>query len=263
MVERQSDLFDAVLWLSTRAVGPSAVPVAATGLSDEALVAALPLANRGDAVALAAEAVRRRLSAAVPALEALCRRFKGFGEHRVISEQSVAVDALAALGGAGALTRILVDQVVEGPGVAGAVAAAALAGCKLPPSVCGKLLRHAEPAVRAAAARIGVPHRELVTLLVDLLDDLHDNVALAAACALGRMGRIEGRSLLLARLRVCATPELIEAIGPVADEACVVALNLAARANAALRDQIFAVLDDIGSPLASRVSRALESLPKS
>jgi hypothetical protein len=44
---------------------------------------------------LAAEVVARRLVAAVPALEELCRRFKGFGRLHPVREQLTALDALA------------------------------------------------------------------------------------------------------------------------------------------------------------------------
>jgi len=58
----------------------------APDLDDEALVAAIPSASLGDCRALAAEASHRRLAAAIPALEALCRRFRGFGVERELPE---------------------------------------------------------------------------------------------------------------------------------------------------------------------------------
>jgi hypothetical protein len=48
-------------------------------LDDAALIAAIPRASLGDCRALVREAGRRRLMAAIPALEALCRRFRRFG----------------------------------------------------------------------------------------------------------------------------------------------------------------------------------------
>ena len=55
-------------------------------------------------------------------------------------------------------------------------------------------------------------------LLVDLLDDLHGPVAVAAGCALGRAGRIEARPMLARLLRDEPTEEVIEAVSAVADE---------------------------------------------
>ena len=60
---------------------------AADSIEDEELLAALPYAGIADSVALAAEAGRRRMTAAVPALEALCRRFSGFSADRIVPEQ--------------------------------------------------------------------------------------------------------------------------------------------------------------------------------
>ncbi len=86
--------------------------------------------------ALAEEAGRRRLVAAVPALEALCRRFKGFGLLHTVPEQIAALQGLVAIGGAEAaatVLRFVIDGVVLGPGLSAAIAAAATLQCRLPP----------------------------------------------------------------------------------------------------------------------------------
>ena len=67
-------------------------------LEDEALIAAIAAASLDHCAGLVAEAVRRRLAAAIPALEALCRRFAGFGIDHMVPEQSAALRALAAIG---------------------------------------------------------------------------------------------------------------------------------------------------------------------
>jgi hypothetical protein len=91
--------------------------VAPESLDDAALIAAIPDAGLADCRALAAEAGRRRLLPAIPALEALCRRFRGFGLHHPLPDQVAALSALAAVGGhdaAAAVSRIIVDGVVQG-----------------------------------------------------------------------------------------------------------------------------------------------------
>src|SRR5271156_2442218 len=55
---------------------------AATVLDDQALIAAIPESNLADSIALATEAGRRGLTAAVHSLERLCRRFSGAGAGR-------------------------------------------------------------------------------------------------------------------------------------------------------------------------------------
>ena len=65
--------------------------LSAAVLDDEALIAAIPEANLADSFALAAEAGRRHLAGAVPSLEALIRRFAGFGVERMVPEQAAAL----------------------------------------------------------------------------------------------------------------------------------------------------------------------------
>ena len=95
-------------------------------LSDAALIAALPDALLADACALAAEAARRRLGEAAPALVALCRRFVGFGVDCVVREQVAALEALGAIGGPEAsrsVSQMIVKGIVQGPNLAAAVIA--------------------------------------------------------------------------------------------------------------------------------------------
>src|SRR6202030_2720518 len=89
-------------------------------MEDDELVAALPHATITDSLALAAEAGRRRMTAAIPALEALCGRFSGFGADRIVPEQAAAIDALARIAGAdaaGALARLICRRGVPGGGL--------------------------------------------------------------------------------------------------------------------------------------------------
>src|ERR1700680_4964111 len=96
----------------------------ATALDDQALIDAIPESNLADSIALATEAGRRRLAAAVPSLETLCRRFSGFGIDRMVPEQAAALRALAAIGGreaAQAISRLIVRAAVHGPALTLAV----------------------------------------------------------------------------------------------------------------------------------------------
>jgi hypothetical protein len=104
-------------------------------IEDEELLAALPHARLADSLSLAAEAGRRRMTAAVPALEALCRRFAGFGADRMVPEQAAAIDALARIAGsdaAKALARLIARKTVQGSCLQRAVTAAACLEAKLP-----------------------------------------------------------------------------------------------------------------------------------
>ncbi|MBV8935767.1 MAG: hypothetical protein JO095_08195 [Alphaproteobacteria bacterium] len=60
----------------------------ASELDDDELIAAIPHASVGDCRSLTAEAGRRQLVGAIVALEALCRRFRGFGLEHPVPEQT-------------------------------------------------------------------------------------------------------------------------------------------------------------------------------
>ncbi len=239
---------------------PHREPTPAADLADAALIAAIPDASLAACQALAGEAARRKLVAAVPALEALCRRFKGFGLQHAIPEQTAALQALAAIGGAeavAAVRRIVVGDMVSGPGQREAVRAAAALRCILPEPTAAALLRHADPEVRAQACRCAPRIAQVASLLVSLLEDLNPGVATAAAKALGRMGRAEARPWLARLLRQCPDADLVEAVTPVADEECVVLLGRIARQHAALRDAALVALEAIETPRAAAILAAL------
>jgi hypothetical protein len=215
------------------------------------LIAAIPESSLTDSAALAAEAARRQLAAAVPALAALCRRFSGFGSDRIVPEQAAALRGLAMIGGreaAYAISRIIEQAVVRGPALNVAVSAAAQLGSRLSLDTLRALLRHAEPGVRAEACRCVRPAPELIALLVDLFDDLDRTVAKAPACALGRMGRTEARPLLKRWLRDAPCEDVVEAASSVADAECVVLLGRIARSTSGLADAARDALEEIDHP---------------
>jgi HEAT repeat protein len=232
-------------------------------LDDKALVAAIPSASLGDCRGLAAEAGRRRLAAAIPALEALCRRFCGFGVEQAIPEQAAALEALATIGGreaAQAVMRMIIDQVVQGPGLKSTVAAAATLGASLPSSVAASLLRHPAPEIRASACRCAGRSPAAIPLLVELLDDADHIVAREAACTLGRMGRHEARLLLLRLLREQPSAAVIDAVSSVADEECLVVIGRIAQREPHLANAAFAALEAIGSSRAMMIAAAARRL---
>src|ERR1700677_3784956 len=170
-------------------------PLDPSRLSDTDLIAALPRARQNEASGLAREAARRELPDAVPALEALGRRFAGFGLDREVTEQVAAFSGLVSLGGqaaAEAVTRLIVSAAVRGPGVRAALEAACGLGCRLPPERVAGFLRDDDPLVREAACRCSRGGAEVIARLVDLLTDLHPSVTQAAALELARLGRREG-----------------------------------------------------------------------
>jgi len=166
-------------------------------LSDERLIAAIPEATLADACALAAEAGKRRLSAAIPALVTLCNRFVGYGIDVRVPEQAAALEALAAIGGpeaSRAVLQLIVKRIVQGPTSVVATAVASQLGVIFPTDIALAFLRDSNPSVRALACACLRPGYEVVTTLIAMLDDPDGEVSAAAACALGRMGRVEART---------------------------------------------------------------------
>lgn len=229
-------------------------------MDDAALIAAIPGASLVDSAALAAEAARRRLHAAVPALAALCRRLTGFGADRLVPEQEAALRALAAIGGpdaAQAVSAMIGRAVVQGPTLIAAAAAAVQLNATLSAESLESLLRHADPAARVAGCRCARPFPEVMAILVGLLGDHDRTVASSAACALGRLGRSEARSALKKMLAEQPSREIVDAAASIADEECMVLLGRLARARPAFASVALEALDSIDHPRASAIAAAI------
>jgi HEAT repeats len=235
-------------------------------MDDEELIAAIPESSLADSCILAAEAGRRRLSAAVPALATLCRRFAGFGTRCAVPEQAAAFEGLAAIGGRDAahvVSEMIERAVVQGPTLQIAVRSAARLGSLLSPDALRRLLRHPEPGIRAEACRCARPLPELISLLIDLLDDLDRTVVTSAAFALGRMGRIEARPILKSLLEDDPSEDLIDAVLSIADEECLVLLGRIARSNSALADAALNGLENVDDHRAITIVAAVRRLRSS
>jgi hypothetical protein len=196
MAGEQLDLFAADGWLA------GAAPELQEGerlrpaeMDDGALLAALPTAGLRAAPLLAAEAARRRLGAAVPALERLCRRLTGFGAERAVPEQAAALEALQVIGGErarNAVGRIIADRIVQGPTLLLALRAAPRLGTLLPPARLNELLRDPSRSIRAAACRCAYRGTAVVEPLLALLDDADPGAAGPRVSGNGQRDRAAG-----------------------------------------------------------------------
>jgi hypothetical protein len=262
MPARQLDLFAGAGNHSDQTAAPPVdrLRLVAPELDDDALITAIPSVSLGDCRSLAAEARRRRLVGAIAGLEALCRRFQGFGIEHAIPEQIAALEALTGIGGgeaARAVTRIIVERIVQGPGLNTALKTAAQLGVGLPENMIVSLLQHEAPEIRAGGCRCARLSPAAIPLLTELLDDPDRVVAREAACALGRMGRTEDRPGLLRLLREAPSAAVIDSITAVADEECLVILGRIARTRPDLADPALATLESIGSSRAVKIAAPL------
>jgi hypothetical protein len=266
MADRQLDFFDDV-----RPRAPAVSPKPAElplrdprALGDQELLGGLEDLPMAECLQRAREIGRRRLPAGVEALEALCRRHAGFGRTRLVPEQAAAIEALRATGGAAAgaaIGRLIGRRLVEGPGLCLAFSAAAALRSPLPPEAVAEHLQSEDACLRAAAARCVRVWPQLAPALIDLLDDRHGEVRTAAACALARMGRREGRLVLVAALGDNPTAELVDALASIADEDIIVVLGRLADRRPELSAVVVAALEDLGEPKAEKVLDRLRAGP--
>ena len=260
-IPRQLDLFSGEgTALPSEPVSLGWMPLDPARLSDAALIAAIPRASQREAFGLAREAGKRALADAVPALEALCRRFSGFGLDREVTEQMAAIEGLSSTGGkpaAEALTRLIVSGAIGGPGLRAALEAAAKLGCRLPSDRIARFLRDDNPAVREAACRCARGGPDVIPALIDLLADLHSAVSCAAAVALGHLGQREGHAVLTAKLRTAPSEEVINALATIADEDDLVTLGRTAVAHPDLTDVVLQALEESELPRASTVANGI------
>jgi HEAT repeat protein len=264
MCEEQLDLFSSPVIEAERPLPPCIEQhLDAAVLDDERLLAAISEPDLTDSLALAREAGRRRLTAAVPNLEALCRRFSGFGRRRMLPEQAAALCALGAIAGreaAQSISRLIVREAVQGPALNLAVNTAARIGSTFPPAVLLSLLRHSDPDIRASACGCARRNPAVISVMLELLGDLNQDVARSAACALGRMGRIEARPLLVTLLREQPSEEVIDAVSSVADEECMIQLGRIARTEPTLADAALDALEGADHPRADEIATAARNL---
>jgi len=262
MPDQQLDLFAGDGRPAARPEVRERAPLAWHMADDDTVIAAIAEADLIDAPTEIAEAGRRRLARAVPALEAVCWRFSGFGVERMVPEQSAAFDAMAAIGGleaAQAVVRLIAGRAVQGPTLRIAAAAAAWLDASLPADTVMQLLRHDDPDIRTNACRCARRWPAAIPPLIDLLDDLQPQVGIAAACALGHLGRVEARPVLLRLLQNEPSQEIVDAIVPVADEDCVVHLGRIARLTPDQAGTVLDALDAIDHPRARAVADTLRA----
>jgi len=259
----QLNLFEA--WRA----GPAAAPGLAReqrmdvkAMSNAELINLLPQARIHESVAIVRQIARRRLVSGVPALAALCRRHAGFGRNRVIPEQVAAVKAIGIIGGEEAskrLAQLIIRGDIEGPNLKAALRVTVKLGVRLPEPLVMDLLRVDDPGVRAAAARCVGRWPGCAELLVQLLDDLHKDVRVAAACALARTGNDTARPILLNALGERPSAEVVEAIACIPERTGLVLLGRTATTRRDLAGLIKKILDGIDDPLAAMIARRIPS----
>ena len=257
----QFDLFSGGGTVGTAAV-PADKPFCPEALSDEDILDRLPDAGIADVRLLCDLIVERGLGdRAVPALEALWRRFKGFGLERPEPQQTAVIETLAKLGTARA-KQLLVDIVTAAsdlpPSLLPAALSAALsASPRLPPAFLSPLLAHADSRIRELAARLSGFGQPDIGALAACLDDTQQAVRRAAAIVLGQFGDARAKAILLSELQRTPTGEIVGALSAIADEDIIVHLGRCAEAHPALAERIATELEEMETSRSLRVARRI------
>jgi len=232
-------------------------------LSNEVLIAAIPEATLADACALAAEAGKRRLRAAIPALTTLCNRFVGYGVDVGVPEQAAALEALGVIGGpdaSRAVGQLIAKRIVQGPTLVVATTVASKLGVIFPADIALALLRDRNASIRACACDCVRAGYEVVATLIAMLNDPDGEASAAAACALGRMGRLEARIHLKRYLTERPSARVVEAVVGVADDEAIVLLARIGRARPDLALSIVSALEEIDNARAASAASGLRRL---
>jgi HEAT repeat protein len=256
----QLDLFSDRPGLDRPAHSVMETPIVPEGLPDDDLIAAIPDVTLADAFAITAEAGKRGLKAAVPALISLCNRFVGYGAGAVVPEQVAALSALGAIGGreaANAVSRLISKKVVQGPTLSTGLTVACQLGVVLPGDVALSLLRDPSSSVRATACGCVRSGTGVIRALISLMGDPDTEVAVASACALGRMGSAEALPPLKRYLLERPSRRVVEAMAGVADEEAIVLLARTGRARRELTESVISALEELESPRALDAADAL------
>lgn len=242
---------------------PASRPLRPDTLSDDDILDLLPDAMMRDAVLLCGLVVERGLGdRALPALDRLWRRFRGFGRERPQPEQEAVLEALAGIGTKAATDRlagIVTAADLPPPLLPVALRAALQAGLALPRGFAGPLLGHDDPRVRELAARLGQFGTSDIAALEESIGDIHRPVRRAAAVALGWLGRASAKPVLLEELRRDPAREIVTALAGIADGDVAVHLGRCAEAHPALAETVAAVLEEMETELSLKIARRIRA----
>ena len=236
------------------------------GFGDGELIAMLPQADRSNVEALSAEVVSRALTEAVPALEALWRRFSGFGVQVPYPEQCAVLSTLARLeceAARTALRAIVLSKGLPASLLPAAAQAAAEAGLGLPAAFVAPLLAHEDVKMREAAFTLALRAGIGSHLLRDGLTDPSPAVRRLATIAMGVRGDAAAGERLVEELERDPTGEVIQALAGIGDDDAIVHLGRCAERHPALAKSVLDALRDMESRKAERMVRRLEAaLPR-
>jgi HEAT repeat protein len=174
-------------------------------------------------------------------------------------KQSAALEALGVIGGpeaSRAVVQLIVKRIVQGPTLVVATTVASQLGIIFPTDIALAFLRDSNPSVRALTCACVRAGYEVVATLIAMLNDPDGEVSAAAACALGRMGRVEARIHLKRYLTERPSGRVV--VAGVADDEAIVLLARVGRARPDLALSIISALEEIDNARATSAASGLK-----
>ncbi len=233
-------------------------PLDPNALDDDAIIAGIPGANLAKAEALCEQVVSRDLAdAAVPALEELWKRFRGYGINRPCREQLAVLKTLAKI--ETRPSRDAVKRIAEERGLSEALlphALEAALACRVRftrPRI-EQWLEDGRPIVRRLAFSLAQWVVPPVWILQQGRNDPDLSVREAALITMGKLGHAEARQGLLALLARNPNGDVVRALATVADDEVITQFGRSADKHESLRPAIIEELRAMDDPRAKAVA---------
>lgn len=230
---------------------------------DQKIIALIPKANLSNVESLCGQVLQRGLGdAAVPALETLWHRFRGYGREGALPEQRFSLETLAHIGTQSArtvLTRIVCSSELPEALLPLALEAALTARLVLPLHQISPWLEHDIPLVRQLAYTLVGYSSPPGYLLERGCSDPDPAVRRTVRITMGMLGHGSAKQPLLTELDRNPTGDIVRALAAIADADIIVRLGRCAEANPELVDFIIEELIDTGDATALRIAQRLRS----
>ncbi|MDE0524747.1 MAG: hypothetical protein OXH79_22660 [Boseongicola sp.] len=236
------------------------------GLDDQEIIERIPAASVSQVQALCDQVLERGIGDnAVPALEALWKRFFGFGINGPLREQRSALETLAKVGTP--LSRQAVARIIDARDLTDALLPLALecateANLALSGQSVTRWLEDGRSDVRESAFVLArnctppVPKHELEKGLMDP----EGSVRRSCLTTMGQFGNGRAKPGLLEELEKDPTSEIVTALAGLLDDDIITRLGRCAMKHGRLRGQIAEELESSGEPRALKLVARLKGL---
>ncbi len=224
---------------------------------DEDVIAWLPDSNLARAEALCEQVLSRGLAdAAVPALEELWDRFRGFGINSPCREQLAVLGTLAKIEtrrSRAAVRRISEERCLPAVLLPHALQAAVASRIRFSPRRIELWIKSEQPIVRAQAFTLAQWVAPPVWVLEEGRNDPDRSVRRAALITMGKLGHAAARPGLLALFASNPNADIVRALATIANDEVITRFGRCANEHEGLRPLILEELGAMDDPRATAI----------